>query len=915
MDQNILAYFINEIPDPFDPQNVAEAGGDVLKAVARDFEQVLRIVSNLPPHSVTMTIRYVFNPTKENKQSALALCIIVQIHKEEVKESIRILIENGPINRFYKLHKIEKHEIPYHKIKAACEITRRENPIKPLHTREFNVNIPDCYYTIQPFKPNEQNNYDNLDRILADARETIIIDICVEPAPIEAELSNSTRYLSRLQSINRRWDIDEDHATEIQDYLEEKNTFSPSNWRQNLAPLRYQDPLADDILRSHSRFHESLQRPHLLFQIRVLAESTAVTHLIGSVVAESYFTEGSYRLFSSTKGDALFDQTIKNCQELQVQLPSTHERLFKDKSYSGFKRLDHLATVEELLGAFRLPVATSTSPKCIRKNTDPIIDYTSKYIHLGNDMEGAKAPAILQTHKICNHCFVSGMTGKTKTNTMRNIILQLHEQKIPFLVIEPVKTEYRILKTLKNHPDKNASRLAKSLEVYTVGVETVSPFRFNPLWILPGISIDEHIDNILACFMASMPVADGPLPALLGEALERVYENYNEDDPPILSDLVAATGKVLAEKGYSADTNADISSALEVRLGMLIRRAVGTVFQCSKNIPSIDRLMNSSSILEFDRVHTTQACLIILFLLTSIREYLKIVPKTGKDPRFVIIIEEAHNIVGRTGQATPSPDVADPKAFAAEYICRMLAELRALGVGIFIMDQHNSAVAPEVIKNTSTKIAFPQVDMEDREVIGAAMLFGPKEMEEIARLPVGEAYYITEGYHGPRRIKTENLQERFDLNTIVIGEHIIPYLQDDDWLIDALTERIVNELEQLKNRTDSFNDERLRINQAIASLLAQRVQVMNKPKSNIAIKELCKDARTLSQRLNHAYKSFLTNPYCKYFYADSVKKVRDPLILEFRDDLIHRIESIIKPDVNQSLEIIENFIRTGRQFS
>ena len=325
---------------------------------------------------------------------------------------------------------------------------------------------------------------------------------------------------------------------------------------------------------------------------------------------------------------------------------------------------------------------------------------------------------------------------------------------IPFLVFEAVKTEYRGLKTFRKHTDQWVRRLAEELEIYTPGNENVSPLRYNPLEVLPGISQDEHIDNILSCFNAAMPLS-GPLPALLGEALERVYENHpGMDRPPIMADLVDSAQKVLTEKGYSPDTNSDIRGALEVRLGGLTRRSIGRVFQCRRSIPSIEHLMEVPAVIELDRIPRDQACILTLFILMGIREALRAVPKSDKVPRYVIIIEEAHNIVGRTGEAQPSPDIADPKAFAAEYLCRMLAEVRALGVGIIIVDQLPSAVAPEVVKNTTTKLAFRQVYKEDREVIGASMLLSPMEIEELARLKVGEAFFYTDGYHRPRRITT-----------------------------------------------------------------------------------------------------------------------------------------------------------------
>jgi hypothetical protein len=247
----------------------------------------------------------------------------------------------------------------------------------------------------------------------------------------------------------------------------------------------------------------------------------------------------------------------------------------------------------------------------------------------------------------------------------------------------------------------------------------------------------------------------------------------------------------------------------------------------------------------------------------------------------------------------------------------MLAELRAVGVGIVIVDQLPSAVAPEVIKSTSTKISFRQVAREDREEIGATMLFGEKESEEIARLPVGEAFFYTEGYYRPRRIKTENIYKRLNLNTSVFGTKIIPHICDDPWFQEGLTERTIAELVQLKKRMDLFNDERRRINQAIAALLVQRPWIMGQPKTRThkrAEEKLIEKANNLAQRLADVFESFLKNPYAKYFDPDSVKAAKEPIVLEFWEHLIHHVETIIRPNVKQSLEILKRFSRSCQHF-
>jgi len=58
--------------------------------------------------------------------------------------------------------------------------------------------------------------------------------------------------------------------------------------------------------------------------------------------------------------------------------------------------------------------------------------------------------------------------------------------------------------------------------------------------------------------------------------------------------------------------------------------------------------MKTPTVIELDRLDSDQASMISLFLFVSIREYLKTVPNKGQKARSVIIIEEAHNIVGRS---------------------------------------------------------------------------------------------------------------------------------------------------------------------------------------------------------------------------------------------------------------------------
>ena len=125
-------------------------------------------------------------------------------------------------------------------------------------------------------------------------------------------------------------------------------------------------------------------------------------------------------------------------------------------------------------------------------------------------------------------------------------------------------------------------------------------------------------------------------------------------------------------------------------------------------------------------------------------------------------------------------------------------------------------------------------------------------MEEIARLKVGEAFFITEGYYKPRRIQTVNLHNRFDFNTPTLNEKILAYMQDDTWFKDAALQRTAAELTQLRKKMDGYDNKRIKIMGELAVLLAQYPKVLAQPNTKDKFQMLNKimcEAQELKHRL------------------------------------------------------------------
>ena len=352
---------------------------------------------------------------------------------------------------------------------------------------------------------------------------------------------------------------------------------------------------------------------------------------------------------------------------------------------------------------------------------------------------------------LTRHAFVAGVTGSGKTVTMFNLLHQIAEEGVPFLVLEPAKTEYRAL--------AGFSAMRDELRVYTPGRDDVSPLRINPFRFPAHVSLAAHVASLAAAFTCALDLFS-PLSAILEGTLWDLYEarGWNEDDRgnarpevPQVADIEEAICKSIEALGYDPEVRDRFRGAIRSRFIRMSRGSVGRLFDCEQSFPEIADLCGAQTVVELGALSPHEANLVSMFLLTSIREYMT--AGGARKPALVMVLEEAHNLVPAVPDQHTGGEENDAKAEASRHVANMLAEMRALGLGIIVVDQTPAAVAAQVVRNTNLKVAHRTVAREDRETLADAMLMHPAHADLLGRLIPGQAYVYSDRFYRPHLLQ------------------------------------------------------------------------------------------------------------------------------------------------------------------
>ncbi|WP_176711286.1 ATP-binding protein [Streptomyces sp. Ncost-T6T-1] len=337
-------------------------------------------------------------------------------------------------------------------------------------------------------------------------------------------------------------------------------------------------------------------------------------------------------------------------------------------------------------------------------------------LSLGNWL-GTDLPAQIDVDDLAGHAFVAGITGSGKSTTTSSLLLQLwNDHRVPFLVIDPAKGDY--------------ARLSGALEG---GLTVVSgaELRMNVLAPWPGQPADRHIAQVGTAFRAAfgMPV---PIPYVAALILEELATDAAAGSEVTLHDAAARLDSLVAELRYQGEVESNVRASLGLRLRLLLQpgRAERVAGSGPPGWLTARPTLVRLSDLGDEEERAFLAALLVLYISDAARSRGESAAVTH-----VTVIEEAHRLMPEP-RPTGAED-GDAAGVASRLMTQLLAEVRAYGEALVVVDQSPAAVAREVLRNTNLKLAHRIVDTDDQRSLGGALGLSDTETSLLGSLTVG----------------------------------------------------------------------------------------------------------------------------------------------------------------------------------
>lgn len=551
--------------------------------------------------------------------------------------------------------------------------------------------------------------------------------------------------------------FDNNETAEIDRVTQALDTLSKGVMDQGIGNVSF--ALAEKHAEIYRYYSEHKSNSVFLFNVIIYGDNSSISNITSRVYSQ--LSSGIQESANLKTVDLQRQEVNKNgnfyplpwaINELLINMDRNMSLWNSNQFSNALYRLPYIITSEEASEFFRLPIGSDRVSAGLKVNESGKTSktYTSNIINSGDITVGKLRSSQnedtigFSLKDLAKHMLIVGTPGSGKTTFSVSLLDRLwKDHKIPFLVIEPAKNEYRAL--VQSIPD---------LQVFTPGKNFISPFVFNPFVPPKNVKLETYKSTLKTAFAAAVSMST-PLDKIFEESINNCYSDFRWLDTYTsadkgknfnISDFVKCFQNTFDEIGYTGDAK-NIGRAGVVRLNSLVN-----LFDNYFSIP-IEDLLQKPTIIELAAIENAdQKALIIALLLLSILAYVNSNYVGEGGLKNVILLEEAHVLLDADSNAGQGD--ANPSAIAQGLVKRMLAEIRSYGVGIVIADQSPRKVSTDVVALTDMKMVFRLVESSDKQIIGDSTNMTETQIQRMAKLKPGEAFLFFNKLDEPEEVIT-----------------------------------------------------------------------------------------------------------------------------------------------------------------
>jgi len=513
--------------------------------------------------------------------------------------------------------------------------------------------------------------------------------------------------------------------------------------------------LADSVTEIYKYYNSMKDRPLFRYGIVVSGPKSSVNSIVASIYGQlnsgaeikAQFKQTTIALDAYSKWNPL---TLPWVQADHILNTDRDTRFWNERSIinQAYHRLPYVITFSEASEFFRLPVGSNQVRSGLNVNESKMVSrkYRSDIINggdltIGRLKSSQKDTIGIKLNDLCKHTFIAGTPGSGKTTFSISILDRLwREHKIPFLVIEPAKTEYRSM--IYSIPE---------LQIFTPGKDYISPFVFNPFTPPKNVKLGTYKSTLKTAFEAGVSMTT-PLDKIFEESINNCYSDNNWLDTYTsdgkgqtfnITEFIKTFQETFAKIGYEGESR-NIGRAGVVRLRSLVN-----LLDNYHTIP-IEDILSKPTVIELAALENNeQKSLMIALILLSVLSYVNSNYAGDGKLKNVVLLEEAHVLLDQSDSANTD---SNPSGIAQNLVKRMLAESRAYGIGLMVADQSPRKVGLDIVALTDIKVAFRIVESNDKDIVSNSTDLDDVQRSRLSKLRPGEAFLFFNKMDSPEEV-------------------------------------------------------------------------------------------------------------------------------------------------------------------